>query len=214
VRCPPAYSSITRRMFPACRGGEDDVARVPGPRPCKESRPHVPQIGHRRHHRVGGAPGDGGGRDHRDAAPSHRGQSPAAGGRARAVMPRLLIVSPPPCRHRPAPPGQRRPSRAVLAGLVPAAEGAPGRPRRKAPPGNTPAPGPRPPGTSPPKVSYPQLPLAGRLPSAHDIVAGSFGFAGQVLATRRRFADDVLKVTSPCCPEGTAAAPETRRRPA
>lgn len=53
-----------------------------------------------------------------------------------------------------------------------------------------------------PKVSYPRLPLAGRLPSAHDIVAGSFDFAGQVLSSQRRFADDVLKVTSPLLPGG------------
>jgi hypothetical protein len=53
-----------------------------------------------------------------------------------------------------------------------------------------------------PEVSYPRLPLAGRLPSAHDIVAGSFDFAGQVLASQRRFADDVLKMTSPLLPGG------------
>ena len=60
-----------------------------------------------------------------------------------------------------------------------------------------------------PKVSYARLPLADRLPKAHDIVASSFDFAEQVLASQRRFADDVLKVTSPLLPgEGTATAPE------
>ena len=51
-------------------------------------------------------------------------------------------------------------------------------------------------------MSYPGLPLTGRLPNAHDIVAGSFDFAGQVLASQRRFADDVLKVTSLLLPGG------------
>jgi len=59
-----------------------------------------------------------------------------------------------------------------------------------------------------PKVSYPRLPLADRLPKAHDVVARSFDFAEQVLASQRRFADDVLKVTSPLLPgEGAATAP-------
>ena len=60
-----------------------------------------------------------------------------------------------------------------------------------------------------PKVSYARLPLADRLPKAHDVVASSFDFAEQVLASQRRFADDVLKVTSPLLPgEGTATTPE------
>jgi len=51
-------------------------------------------------------------------------------------------------------------------------------------------------------VCYPHLPLAGRLPKAHDTVGSSFDFAEQVLASQRRFADDVLKVTSPRPPGG------------
>lgn len=60
-----------------------------------------------------------------------------------------------------------------------------------------------------PKVSYAHLPFANRLPTAHDVVASSFDLAGQVLAGQRRFAGDVLKVTSPLLPgTGAAAAPE------
>ncbi len=60
-----------------------------------------------------------------------------------------------------------------------------------------------------PKGSDARLPLAGRLPSAHDVVASTFDFAEQVLASQRGFADDVLKVTSPLLPgEGAATAPE------
>ncbi len=41
-----------------------------------------------------------------------------------------------------------------------------------------------------------RLPFAGLLPSAHDVVASSFDFAGQVLAGQRRFAYDVLAAGS------------------
>jgi len=66
-----------------------------------------------------------------------------------------------------------------------------------------------------PKVSYAHLPFARLLPKPHDVVAGSFDFAEQMLASQRRFADDVLKVTSQLLPdEAPAPAPETRgRRP-
>ena len=37
-----------------------------------------------------------------------------------------------------------------------------------------------------------QLPFAGLLPRAPDVVAASLDFAGQVLAAQRRFADGVL----------------------
>ena len=47
-----------------------------------------------------------------------------------------------------------------------------------------------------PKVSYARLPLADRVPKAHDVVASSFDFAEQVLASQRKFADGVLKLTS------------------
>jgi hypothetical protein len=66
-----------------------------------------------------------------------------------------------------------------------------------------------------PKVSYAHLPFAGLLPNPDDVVAGSFDFAEQVLASQRRFTDDVLKVTSQLLPdEAPAPPPETRgRRP-
>jgi len=66
-----------------------------------------------------------------------------------------------------------------------------------------------------PKVSYAHLPFARLLPNPHDVVAGSFDFAEQLLASQRRFTDDVLKVTSQLLPdEAHALPPETRgRRP-
>jgi hypothetical protein len=61
-----------------------------------------------------------------------------------------------------------------------------------------------------PKVSYTR-----QLPTAHDVVASTFGFAEQMLASQRRFADDVLKATSPLMPgDGPATPPEAgSRRP-
>jgi hypothetical protein len=66
-----------------------------------------------------------------------------------------------------------------------------------------------------PKVSYAHLPFARLLPSPDDVVASSFDFAGQMLASQRGFTDDVLKVTSQLLPdEAPAPPPETRgRRP-
>jgi hypothetical protein len=66
-----------------------------------------------------------------------------------------------------------------------------------------------------PKVSYAHLPFARLLPKPHDVVASSFDFAEQMLASQRRFTDDALKVTSQLLPdEAPAAPPETRgRRP-
>ena len=66
-----------------------------------------------------------------------------------------------------------------------------------------------------PKVSYAHLPFARLLPDPHDLVEGSFDFAEQLLASQRRFTDEVLKVTSQLLPdEAPAPPPETRgRRP-
>jgi len=66
-----------------------------------------------------------------------------------------------------------------------------------------------------PKVSYAHLPFARLLPKPHEVVGVSFDLAEQLLASQRRFADDVLKVTSQLLPDEAAApSPETRgRRP-
>lgn len=66
-----------------------------------------------------------------------------------------------------------------------------------------------------PKMSYAHLPFARLLPNPHDVVGSSFDFAEQILASQRRFTDDVLKVTSQLLPDKAPASPsETRgRRP-
>ena len=41
------------------------------------------------------------------------------------------------------------------------------------------------------------VPFAGKLPQPGDIVAGTYDFIEQLLATQRKFAEDVLAVTAP-----------------
>ncbi|MGH3154495.1 MAG: hypothetical protein ACRDOB_27740 [Streptosporangiaceae bacterium] len=56
-----------------------------------------------------------------------------------------------------------------------------------------------------PKVPAVQLPFAGQLPRPQDVVASAYDFAGQVLASQRKFAEEVLKTAAPLLP-GTAQA--------
>lgn len=62
--------------------------------------------------------------------------------------------------------------------------------------------------------AYAHLPLADLVPNAHDVVASSFDFAEQVLASQRKFADDMLKLTAPMLParEPPAAPPKAAGR--
>ena len=45
-----------------------------------------------------------------------------------------------------------------------------------------------------------RVPLAGLLPAAHQAVAEGYGFAEQLLADQRQFADQVITATSPLRP--------------
>ena len=55
------------------------------------------------------------------------------------------------------------------------------------------------------------VPLAGRLPTPHQIVAGGNDFAEHLLASQRKFTEDLLKVAAPLMPgrAESAAATET-----
>jgi hypothetical protein len=48
-----------------------------------------------------------------------------------------------------------------------------------------------------PKLPTVSVPLADRLPKPEDVVASAYDFAEQLLASQRRFAEDVLKATVP-----------------
>jgi hypothetical protein len=45
-----------------------------------------------------------------------------------------------------------------------------------------------------------EIPFADQLPKPHDVVTSSYKFAEQVLSNQKKFADEVLEVTSPLLP--------------
>jgi hypothetical protein len=49
------------------------------------------------------------------------------------------------------------------------------------------------------KPDLPQVsvPFAGKLPAPHDVLASAYDFAEQLLASQRKFAEDLLKATAP-----------------
>ena len=49
-----------------------------------------------------------------------------------------------------------------------------------------------------------RVPLADRLPAAHEFVAGGYEFAEHLLVNQRQFADEVITAMSPLLPGGTA----------
>ncbi len=51
-----------------------------------------------------------------------------------------------------------------------------------------------------PKI--PSVPGADQLPKPEEVVASAYDFAQQLLASQRRFAEEILKVTSPLQPGG------------
>ena len=63
-----------------------------------------------------------------------------------------------------------------------------------------------------PKMPPVQVPGAGQLPKPEEAVASAYDFAEQLLASQRRFAEEVLKATSPLLPGagGTPTAKATK----
>jgi len=51
-----------------------------------------------------------------------------------------------------------------------------------------------------------RMPLAGRLPDAHEVVAGANDFAEHLLANQRQFADEVITAVSPLVPKAIKSA--------
>jgi hypothetical protein len=50
------------------------------------------------------------------------------------------------------------------------------------------------------------LPFADKLPTPQDVVASAYNFAEQLLASQRKFAEDLLTATAPLLSTGTQAA--------
>jgi hypothetical protein len=60
-----------------------------------------------------------------------------------------------------------------------------------------------------PRLPAVNLPFAEKLPKPHDVVASGYDFAEELLASQRKFADEVVKATAPLMPgksEGGAKA--------
>jgi hypothetical protein len=51
-----------------------------------------------------------------------------------------------------------------------------------------------------PKIPAVDVPFADKLPKPHDVVAGGYDFAEKLLASQRKFADEVVKTTAPLLP--------------
>ena len=59
-----------------------------------------------------------------------------------------------------------------------------------------------------PKLPAVNVPLVDKLPKPEDVVANAYDFAEQLLASQRRFAEDMLHATAPLTPgksNGSAA---------
>jgi hypothetical protein len=59
-----------------------------------------------------------------------------------------------------------------------------------------------------PSIPSVDVPFADRLPNPQDVVASTYKFAEQVLSNQKKFADEVLEVTSPLIP-GEATSKST-----
>jgi len=66
-----------------------------------------------------------------------------------------------------------------------------------------------------PEFRTPQIPFADRLPNPETVLANAYDFAGQLLASQRHFAEELLKVTEPLMPAigNGRNAPATRTAP-
>ncbi len=60
-----------------------------------------------------------------------------------------------------------------------------------------------------PSIPSVSLPFADQLPSPHEVVARGYDFAEQFLSTQRKFADEVLEVTSSLLPSDSKSTPKS-----
>ena len=66
----------------------------------------------------------------------------------------------------------------------------------------------------PSKLPQVSLPFADKLPTPQDAVANAYHLAEQLLASQRRFAEDLMKATAPLRPGYRHSAPEVPSRSA
>ena len=65
-----------------------------------------------------------------------------------------------------------------------------------------------------PRLTQVSLPFADRLPTPHDAVANAYHLAEQLLASQRKFAEDLVKATAPLRPGYRESSPEVPSRSA
>jgi len=56
-----------------------------------------------------------------------------------------------------------------------------------------------------PELPDVNVPFADKLPTPQDVVASAYDFAEQLLASQRKFAEDLLKATAPLLATGSAS---------
>jgi hypothetical protein len=59
-----------------------------------------------------------------------------------------------------------------------------------------------------PKLPSVEVPFSDKLPTPHDVVASGYDFAEKLLTSQRKFADDVVKATTPLLPGKSESAPK------
>jgi len=59
-----------------------------------------------------------------------------------------------------------------------------------------------------PELPDVNLPFAEKLPTPQDVVASAYDFAEQLLASQRKFAEDLLKATAPLLATSHAGSPK------
>ena len=60
-----------------------------------------------------------------------------------------------------------------------------------------------------PELPDVNMPFADKLPKPQDLIAGAYDFAEQLLASQRKFAEDLLKAAAPLAPGRAESAPAT-----
>jgi hypothetical protein len=60
-----------------------------------------------------------------------------------------------------------------------------------------------------PELPEMNVPFADKLPTPQDVVASAYDFAEQLLASQRKFAEDVLRATAPLLSSGSTSPKKT-----
>jgi hypothetical protein len=64
-----------------------------------------------------------------------------------------------------------------------------------------------------PSIPVPSVPYADKLPRPEELVAGAYDFAEQLLASQRKFAENVLDAAKPLLPAKTGSTGSTGTKP-